>query len=757
MPRALSTLGYARVMIEVAFVESIPYKVRFLDEHGSIVEIEVEFEWKPLVCSGCQGVGHTVKECRKAKKTPPLTSQPTKKKPVTQFWRPKNVDTPVIQDSKGKYSMGYNPDRPLMRLDRQEVTDGAYTVQKFGQVTFMEALNNSSTPKEGIGISDVLRILPSKDKLNGLCIRISIRVTEITTSNTFCVCMVYAFNDLNGRKGLWDQLALFAATIQEPWNLKHHFRRYNREHFTDIENSTGIALRNLKYFQQTIAENPESVFWIKKEQADVPEYKELLVGCTQFLSQKAKTAWIKDGDCNSMYFHEVIKSKFMKNWVLYIKNMDGDECDDPQSIQDVFLNYYQHLLGTEVKTVNVNPLIFRRGKVYTTDQWDLLLKPVTKTEIKATIFSILEHKAPGPDGFSSAFYKDSWSIIGDEVNNTILTLIPKCTMPTHVTQYRAISCCNVLYKCISKILCTRLAGVLLDLMTLNQGGFIKGRSNIENILVCQDLVRLYNRQACTPRCMFKMDVMKVYDSGDAASTMVLLRSYSSFSVASGLKINAQKSNAYFNGVGSRIKEEILSVSGFMEGQLPFKYLGVPITVGRLKKKDCVVLIDKIVERIRTLGAKKLSYADRLVLVNSVLSTLHTYWAAMFVLPKGVLDRFDSICRTFLWEGSTEYSKAPRVAWAKDCVLKKEGGLGPIHCVNCNAALIGKLVWCIVVKQDKLWVQWVHHVYLKGSPWLSYMPPPNTSWYWRKICKIKDLIQDGFADNSWSVRPAGYSV
>ncbi|XP_074283082.1 uncharacterized protein LOC141607632 [Silene latifolia] len=222
-------LGYARVMIEVAFVESIPDKVQVLDEH----------------------------ECKKAKKTPQFTSQPTKKKPATQFWRPKNVDKHVIQQSKGKekiadeeqpthpvaiqfktpvvwhrsskYSMGYTPARSLMRLARQAVTDGAYTVQKFGQSTFMEALNNSSTPKEGIGISGnvphpwwgmyntgLWNVRGLKNPTKQRQVK-CMRVTEIATSNTFIVYMVYAFNDLNGRKGLWDQLALFAATIQEPW------------------------------------------------------------------------------------------------------------------------------------------------------------------------------------------------------------------------------------------------------------------------------------------------------------------------------------------------------------------------------------------------------------------------------------------------------------------------------------------------------------------------------------------------------------
>ncbi|XP_074271282.1 uncharacterized protein LOC141595213 [Silene latifolia] len=125
------------------------------------------------------------------------------------------------------------------------------------------------------------------------------------------------------------------------------------------------------------------------------------------------------------------------------------------------------------------------------------------------------------------------------------------------------------------------------------------------------------------------DDLLLFCKGDIKSIMVILRSYSAFSVASGLNMNAQKSCAYFNGVNEELKRDILFVSGFMEGKLPFKYLGVPITAGRLKKKECVVLIDKIVDRIKSLGARRLSYAGRLVLVNSMLASLYNYWASMF--------------------------------------------------------------------------------------------------------------------------------
>ncbi|XP_074282906.1 uncharacterized protein LOC141607456 [Silene latifolia] len=124
---------------------------------------------------------------------------------------------------------------------------------------------------------------------------------------------------------------------------------------------------------------------------------------------------------------------------------------------------------------------------------------------------------------------DAWEIIGDEIcdavqnffdtgklltqlNATIITLIPKVERPETVKHYRPISCCNVIYKTISKLLCARLAVILPDIISRNQGAFVKGRSILENILICQDLIRLCNRGMASPRCMFKMDLQKAYDT-----------------------------------------------------------------------------------------------------------------------------------------------------------------------------------------------------------------------------------------------------
>lgn len=160
-----------------------------------------------------------------------------------------------------------------------------------------------------------------------------------------------------------------------------------------------------------------------------------------------------------------------------------------------------------------------------------MVRPVSNEKVKNAMFSIGENKAPGLDGYTLAFFKASWHIIGSDVttaiqeffvkgkllhelNNTIISLIPKVPTPIKITDYRPISCCNVLYKCISKILSDRLKAGLMDIVSLNQSAFVPGRRISDNILLTQEIMKNYHIKRGHPRCAFKVDIQKAYDTVD---------------------------------------------------------------------------------------------------------------------------------------------------------------------------------------------------------------------------------------------------
>ncbi|XP_074278518.1 uncharacterized protein LOC141602104 [Silene latifolia] len=82
-------------------------------------------------------------------------------------------------------------------------------------------------------------------------------------------------------------------------------------------------------------------------------------------------------------------------------------------------------------------------------------------------------------------------------------------------------------------------------------------------------------------------------------------------------------------------------------------------------------------------------------------------------------------------------------------LKKKGGLGIKDDIIWNKVAVGKLAWWITSKADHLWVKWVNHTYIKNKEWHTYSLPAFSSWYWRKICQVKDTFNEAYQQNLWS--------
>src|SRR4051812_43067631 len=114
-------------------------------------------------------------------------------------------------------------------------------------------------------------------------------------------------------------------------------------------------------------------------------------------------------------------------------------------------------------------------------------------------------KAPGIDGYQAGFYQTSWSIVGEDVcntvinyfergtidkefNRTIIHLIPKLETPTSITQFRPISLCTVIYKIVTKLIVNKLKIVIPSIVGPAQTSFVSGRHITENIIIAQEVI-----------------------------------------------------------------------------------------------------------------------------------------------------------------------------------------------------------------------------------------------------------------------------
>ncbi|KAL0439822.1 UNVERIFIED_CONTAM: hypothetical protein Slati_2465200 [Sesamum latifolium] len=297
--------------------------------------------------------------------------------------------------------------------------------------------------------------------------------------------------------------AMFAVT-RKLRALKPVFRA-QRQKRGDLSNNVKLAAGFLEAAQHLLAQDRHSGVFLLLEFCCKLVLRLASRLEQNMLHQRAKIAWMNDSD--------------------------GQVLTTQPAMTNEFITFYQTLLGgsQRERLIDLRFLQPWARHVLSEEEARSLLVPVTSDEIKQAVFDIDETKAPGLDGYSSGFFKAAWPIVGREVtraimdffvtgrllkqaNSTLISLIPKVSNPTVVAEFRPISCCNVLYKLITKILVQRMRGILDSLISPSQNAFVLGWSIGDNILLAQELFCGYNQQHLPPRCALKVDLRKAYDT-----------------------------------------------------------------------------------------------------------------------------------------------------------------------------------------------------------------------------------------------------
>nr|GEW21463.1 hypothetical protein [Tanacetum cinerariifolium] len=235
---------------------------------------------------------------------------------------------------------------------------------------------------------------------------------------------------------------------------------------------------------------------------------------------------------------------------------------------------------------------------------------VTDDEIKSAMFSIGDDRAPGPDGF----------LLLKEINHTFLALIPKVLAPLKVTDHRPISCCNVIYKCISKIHTNHIINGIKEVVSDNQSAFVLGRvlecfgfhpRMIKWIMVCVTSTSFSLSLNGDIHGFFKgkRDDLFIFARGDVESARIIMEALESLKVLLGLVPSLPKCTAFFCNVPNHIKLAILNIMPITEGKLPVKYLRVPLILSRLLNKDCKIIVDRVKNKIEDWKNKSLLFAE----------------------------------------------------------------------------------------------------------------------------------------------------
>ena len=175
-----------------------------------------------------------------------------------------------------------------------------------------------------------------------------------------------------------------------------------------------------------------------------------------------------------------------------------------------------------------------------------------------------------------------------------------------------------------------------------------------------------------------------------------------FGDASGLQTNLQKSCVIPIQCNTNIMERVDSTLHCPVSAFPSNYLGLPISDKKLRKRDLLVWIEKIANKLPGWKAPLLSLAGRAVLVKAVLTAIPIYLLIALKVPKWFIRSIDKIRRNFLWKGRKEANGGCcLVAWEKVMRPLDLGGLGIHNLEIMSWALQMRWLWIEKTNPDAL--------------------------------------------------------
>ncbi|KAL7119437.1 hypothetical protein ACP275_02G062900 [Erythranthe tilingii] len=258
---------------------------------------------------------------------------------------------------------------------------------------------------------------------------------------------------------MWTQHDDFQHEVREVWSsnhrgsrqwavcknlkaLKHPLKRLNRREFGHISERVKQAGGELEEIQQAYHNDPHNPQLCGEMLAKVERFRFLAKAEKSFFYQKAKLHYLRDTDRTTKFFHGIAKRNAKRNNIVSLRKEDGSVTTSRDEVLAEFEIFYKNFLGTRVPCEPVDPHIIATGPVLGEEDRASLIQPVTDVEIREALFDIADDKAPGPDGYTTLFFKAAWSTVGPllteaaleffrsgellkQWDNTVLVFIPK--------------------------------------------------------------------------------------------------------------------------------------------------------------------------------------------------------------------------------------------------------------------------------------------------------------------------------------------
>nr|GEV20939.1 hypothetical protein [Tanacetum cinerariifolium] len=586
----------------------------------------------------------------------------------------------------------------------------------------------------------------------------NVRVTPLFKSSQMITCsifvegrieemliiFVYALNTPEERKALWEDLKSHKDSGMfhgKPWLICRDFNEIldMEEHslhdstatipegmsdFQDLVNycklymkDEAIRVKRPFKFSNVLVSHVRHMNTIKEKWATMEPLYHLTSALfrKKYIKQKAKLRWVKHEDQNTKAFHTAVKLREVRNNIREISCFDGSVVSSAEGIKREDERHFHDFM-------NERPTDFVEWPVSD-------LKEVLDFQWRNL-----------QNGFTIEFFKDTWDVVGKDllvavqsffqlgflpkgINSTILTLIPKKKGAKTMKHYRPISCCNVIYKTISKILANRLKVLLPEFITPNQSAFVKDRLLMENLLLVTEIIKDYHKEDITARCAIKIDILKAFDSVQWPFLLNVLKAIDML-------------DRYIHWINLCISSASFSVQ--IDKSAKNQHIGLHPGCHDMNLAHLCFVDDLMV----LVEGDKQSIEGALV----VFDDFAIHFGLSIIIEKSTIymDGIrDDVQEDILTDFPFEYGTLPARSKNDEgeglleiLCTPKEGGLGLKSLKDINKVCVLKLIFQIISSKNSLWIDWIkRHLIRNNSFWVLKDNMIAGSWIWKKLLKL----------------------
>ncbi|XP_026419847.1 uncharacterized protein LOC113315813 [Papaver somniferum] len=258
--------------------------------------------------------------------------------------------------------------------------------------------------------------------------------------------------------------------------------------------------------------------------------------------QKSRDHFYNDMDMNLRFFHIIMNRRKCRNRIDSLMAPNGTWCNDRDSLSNLLKQHFQNIMTTSNPSSIQHFIRHIPRCIYLKDNEQLEAIP-SEQEIHQALMTMEPWTSPGPDGFPPGFYQTQWQVVNADVckmiksffhsgflvqqlNNTIVSLIPKVQIANKPKYFRPIALCNTVYKIISKIIALRMKKHIAKIISPMQSAYVSGRLISENICLVQEIVQSMKRkEGLGGHLALKMDMSKAFNRLEWSFLLDILKQF----------------------------------------------------------------------------------------------------------------------------------------------------------------------------------------------------------------------------------------